>query len=154
MLTRGFRNTSIMAWRRCRSSVSVSVLAMGRSISGSLSFLKKGNDLAALILREFSMRRQILSAALSLGLLLGAAGQAGALNQSQTTQTTHRYYAHHHYVQPSHHYYVQRSPYTHYKRHKTAKRVGVGAIGGGAIGALAGGGKGALIGGGIGAGAG
>ena len=47
----------------------------------------------------------------------------------------------------NHRYYVQRSTYTHYRRHKTAKRVGVGAIGGAAIGALAGGGKGALMGG-------
>ena len=93
------------------------------------------------------MKKQLLSAALSAGLLLGAVGQAGAMNQNQTTQrrTTQTRTTHH---------YVQRSTSTTHKRHKTAKRVGVGAVGGAAIGALAGGGKGAAIGAGAGAGAG
>jgi hypothetical protein len=48
---------------------------------------------------------------------------------------------------------------THYarrrhRRHKAAKRIGLGAAGGAAVGALAGGGKGAAIGAGAGAGAG
>jgi outer membrane lipoprotein SlyB len=42
----------------------------------------------------------------------------------------------------------------HHSRHKTAKRVGVGAAGGAAIGALAGGGTGAAAGAAAGAGAG
>src|SRR5262249_35080866 len=88
------------------------------------------------------MKKQLLSAALSAGLFLGTVGQAGAMNQSQATQTrTTRHY-------------VQHSTSTTHKRHKTAKRVGVGAVGGAAIGALAGGGKGAAIGAGAGAGAG
>ncbi len=50
---------------------------------------------------------------------------------------------------------AQRSRYVRHRRHvKTAKRVGIGAVGGAAIGALAGGGKGAAIGAGAGAGAG
>ena len=84
------------------------------------------------------MRKQLLSAALSAGLFLGAAGQTGAMNQNQTRP-----------------HYVQHSASTKHKRHmKTAKRVGVGAAGGAAIGALAGGGKGAAVGAAAGAGAG
>jgi len=41
-----------------------------------------------------------------------------------------------------------------HRRHKAAKRIGLGAAGGAAVGALAGGGKGAVIGGATGAGAG
>ena len=84
------------------------------------------------------MRKQLLSAALSAGLFLGAAGQTGAMNQNQTRPHN-----------------VQHSTSTKHKRHmKTAKRVGVGAAGGAAIGALAGGGKGAAVGAAAGAGAG
>jgi outer membrane lipoprotein SlyB len=87
------------------------------------------------------MKKQLLSAALSAGLVLAAVGPAAAMNQNQTNQNrTH---------------YAQRNTSTQHKRHmKTAKRVGVGAAGGAAIGALAGGGKGAAIGAGVGAGAG
>ena len=78
------------------------------------------------------MRQRLLTAVLSGGLLLSAAAPAGAVT----------YYR-------SHHQYVK------HKRHmKTAKRVGIGAVGGAAIGALAGGGKGAGIGALAGAGAG
>src|SRR5215510_16416964 len=84
------------------------------------------------------MKKQLLTAALSAGLFLGAAGEAGAVIYPQTR-----------------HHYVQRSASSRHKRHmKTAKRVGVGAAGGAAIGALAGGGKGAGIGAIAGAGAG
>ncbi len=84
------------------------------------------------------MKKQLLSAALSAGLFLGAAGPADA--------------AIHHRVR---HHYVQHSTSAKHKRHmKTIKRVGVGAAGGAAIGALAGGGKGAGIGALAGAGAG
>ena len=89
------------------------------------------------------MKKQLLSAALSAGLFLGAVGQAGAMNQNRTNQNRTR------------HQYVQRSASNQHKRHmKTAKRVGVGAAGGAGIGALAGGGKGAAIGAAAGAGAG
>jgi len=47
------------------------------------------------------------------------------------------------------HYYARQ-----HHHHHTAKRVGIGALGGAAVGALAGGGKGAVIGGAAGAGAG
>ena len=84
------------------------------------------------------MKKQLLSAALSAALLMGATGQAGAAIQ-----------------QRARHHYVQHSASNRHKRHmKTAKRVGVGAAGGAAIGALAGGGKGAGIGAIAGAGAG
>jgi len=84
------------------------------------------------------MKKQLLSAALSASLFLGAAGQAGAVIHPRTR-----------------HHYVQRSASSQHKRHmKTAKRVGVGAVGGAAVGALAGGGKGAGIGAIAGAGAG
>ena len=54
-----------------------------------------------------------------------------------------------------HHYYRSNAAYVRHRRHmKTAKRVGVGAVGGAAIGALAGGGKGAGIGALVGGGAG
>ena len=48
----------------------------------------------------------------------------------------------------------QRAYIRHRRHQKTAKRVGIGALGGAAIGALAGKGKGAIIGGAAGAGAG
>ena len=52
-------------------------------------------------------------------------------------------------------HYRTRHQYVQHKRHmKTAKRVGIGAVGGAAVGALAGGGTGAAIGAGAGAGAG
>ena len=87
------------------------------------------------------MKNQLLSAALSAGLFLGAVGQAGAMNQNGTNQNRPQQ--------------VQRSTSNQHKRHmKTAKRVGVGAAGGAAIGALAGGGKGAAIGAAAGAGGG
>jgi outer membrane lipoprotein SlyB len=93
-----------------------------------------------LISGEFSMNKRLLSAALSAGLFLGAAGQAdAALIQQQRVR----------------HHYVQRGSAVKHKRHmKTVKRVGIGAAGGAAIGALAGGGKGAGIGALAGAGAG
>jgi outer membrane lipoprotein SlyB len=92
------------------------------------------------------MKKQLLSATLATGLFLGAAGQAGAMSQNQTTQP--------HTTQNRH--YVQRSTSTTtHKRHmKTAKRVGVGAAGGAVVGALVGGGKGAAIGAAAGAGGG
>jgi hypothetical protein len=87
------------------------------------------------------MKKQLLSAALSAGLFLGAVGQAGAMNQNGTSQNRSQS--------------VQPSTSNQHKRHvKTAKRVGVGAAGGAAIGALAGGGKGAAIGAAAGAGGG
>ena len=85
------------------------------------------------------MKKRLLSAALSAGLFLGAAGQADAALIQQRVR----------------HHYVQRSSAIKHKRHmKTAKRVGIGAAGGAAVGALAGGGKGAGIGAIAGAGAG
>ena len=90
------------------------------------------------------MKKQLLSAALSASLFLGAAGQAGATIHHRTR---------HQYVQRG--TSIQRRASIQHKRHmKTAKRVGVGAAGGAAIGALAGGGKGAGIGAIAGAGAG
>jgi outer membrane lipoprotein SlyB len=86
------------------------------------------------------MKKQLLSAALSAGLFLGAVGQAGAMNQNQTNQNQQ---------------HVQPSTSNQHKRHvKTAKRVGIGAAGGAAVGALVGGGKGAAIGAAAGAGGG
>ena len=80
------------------------------------------------------MRKRTMTAALSLGLLLGTAAPGFAIG-------------HHHYR--TYHQYIK------HKRHvNTAKRVGIGAAGGAAIGALAGGGKGAGIGAIAGAGAG
>ena len=72
------------------------------------------------------MKKQLLSAVLSAGLFLGAAGQADAAVIHQRAR----------------HHYVQHSSSIKHKRHmKTVKRVGVGAAGGAAIGALAGGRK-------------
>ena len=79
------------------------------------------------------MRKQLLTAVLSAGLLFGTAMPGAAAT----------------------HYYRTRHQYIQHKRHmKTVKRVGIGAAGGAAIGALAGGGKGAGIGAIAGAGAG
>ena len=78
------------------------------------------------------MRKLIIGAVLSTGLMLSTAQPAGAVT---------RYRTYHQYVK--------------HKRHvKTAKRVGIGAGSGAAIGALAGGGEGAAIGAAAGAGAG
>ena len=79
------------------------------------------------------MRKQLLTAVLSAGLLFGTAAPGVAAT----------------------HYYRTRHQSIQHKRHKkTAKRIGIGAAGGAAIGALAGGGKGAGIGAIAGAGAG
>ena len=95
------------------------------------------------------MKNKLLSAVLSIGLLLGMAGPAGAMVQQVSR---HRYV--HRTVRRT---YVHRNVNRRaiHKRHvRTAKRVGIGAAGGAAIGALAGGGKGAGIGAAAGAGAG
>jgi uncharacterized protein YcfJ len=78
------------------------------------------------------MKKALITAVLSAGLLVGTAAPGVAATHYRTR-----------------HQYIQ------HKRHmKTAKRVGVGAVGGAAVGALAGGGKGAGIGAVAGAGAG
>ena len=85
------------------------------------------------------MKQRLLTAVLSTGLLFSTAAPSIAAT---------------HYVRrtPSR---AARARYVRHKRHmKTAKRVGIGAVGGAAIGALAGGGKGAGIGAIAGAGAG
>jgi len=87
------------------------------------------------------MKNRVLSAVLSLGLILGTVGPAGAMVQ----HVTHRHYVHR---------TANRSAARHKRHMRTAKRVGVGAAGGAAIGALAGGGKGAGIGAAAGGGAG
>jgi len=88
------------------------------------------------------MKKRLLTAVLSTGLLLSSAIPAGAAT----------YYRRHRVTR------VQRARRARYIRHRrhvnTAKRVGIGAAGGAAIGALAGGGKGAGIGALAGAGAG
>ena len=89
------------------------------------------------------MNKQLLSAALSVSLFVGAAGPADAAIKHRTR---------HHYVQNS--AAAQHKRLQHKRHMKTVKRVGVGAAGGAAIGALAGGGKGAGIGALAGAGAG
>ena len=82
------------------------------------------------------MRKRILTAVISTGLMLGGAAPGFAVT--------------HHY---RHRYHSAR--YVRHKRHmKTLKRVGIGTAGGAAVGAIAGGGKGAAIGGIAGAGAG
>lgn len=96
------------------------------------------------------MKKQFLSAILSLGLLLGGVGAAEGAGQ----QTTRHQYVHRtvrrNYVRRN----TNRSTIRHKRHMRTAKRIGIGAVGGAAIGALAGGGKGAAIGAGAGAGAG
>jgi hypothetical protein len=80
------------------------------------------------------MKKRLLSAVLSAGLLVAATGTSFAVTRR---------------------HYQSRARYIRHKRHvNTARRVGIGAAGGAAIGALAGGGKGAAIGGIAGAGAG
>ena len=79
------------------------------------------------------MKKRLMTAVLSAGLLFGTAVPGPAAT----------------------HYYETQQDYIRHKRHmKTAKRVGIGAAGGAAIGAIAGGGKGAGIGALAGAGAG
>jgi len=78
------------------------------------------------------MRKRLLPAVLSVGLLFGTVAHSFAI----TRHRTHRQYV------------------KHKRRVNTAKRVGIGTAGGAAIGALAGGGKGAGIGAIAGAGAG
>lgn len=90
------------------------------------------------------MKKALLTAVLSTGLLLSSAtpGQAVTYYRHRVTRTTRAQRA-------------RRAAYIRHRRHmKTAKRVGIGAVGGAAIGALAGGGKGAGIGALVGAGAG
>jgi hypothetical protein len=83
------------------------------------------------------MRKRILTAVVSLGLLAGSATPAAAI------------------IHRPHYYSRAYARHVRHKRHMaTAKRVGVGAAGGAAIGALAHGGKGAGIGAIAGAGAG
>jgi len=84
------------------------------------------------------MKQKLLTAVLSTGLLFSTAvpGTAATYYRHRVTN-------------------AQRARYIRHRRHmKTAKRVGIGALGGAAIGALAGGGKGAGIGAIAGAGAG
>jgi outer membrane lipoprotein SlyB len=84
------------------------------------------------------MKNRILSLALAMGMMAGTASPGLAYVRYRTR-----------------HYSASRARYVrHRRRMKTAKRVGIGAVGGAAIGALAGGGKGAAIGGIAGAGAG
>ena len=85
------------------------------------------------------MRNWLLSTVLSAGMLLGTAVPGTAMVRHRTYYRTS----------------AARARYIRHKQHmRTAKRVGIGAVGGAAIGALAGGGKGAAIGGIAGAGAG
>ena len=89
------------------------------------------------------MKKRLLTAVLSTGLLFSSAVPGAA--------ATYRTYRHRRVVRVS----PRRARYIRHKRHmNTAKRVGIGAVGGAAIGALAGGGKGAGIGAIAGAGAG
>ncbi|SPF53393.1 membrane hypothetical protein [Candidatus Sulfopaludibacter sp. SbA4] len=82
------------------------------------------------------MRKRLLSAVLSAGLLFGTASPSLALVRHRT-------------------HYRTTAQYIRHKRHmRTARRIGIGAAGGAAIGALAAGGKGAGIGAIAGAGAG
>jgi outer membrane lipoprotein SlyB len=83
------------------------------------------------------MKKRLLTAVLSAGLLFGTAAPSFAVVRHRTYYSTSRARAIRH------------------RRHvKTAKRVGVGAVGGAVIGGIAGGGKGAGIGALAGAGAG
>jgi outer membrane lipoprotein SlyB len=82
------------------------------------------------------MRKRLLAAVISAGLLFGTAPPSFALVRHRTHYRTTAQYARH-------------------RQHmRTAKRVGIGAAGGAAVGAIAGGGKGAGIGALAGAGAG
>jgi len=87
------------------------------------------------------MKKRLLTAVLSTGLLFSTAvpGTAATYYRHRLTSAQR----------------ARRARYIRHKRHmNTAKRVGIGAVGGAAIGALAGGGKGAGIGAIAGAGAG
>jgi outer membrane lipoprotein SlyB len=87
------------------------------------------------------MKKRLLTAVLSTGLLFSTAAPSIAATRYVRRTTAQQRAA--------------RARYIRHKRHmKTAKRVGIGAAGGAAIGALAGGGKGAGIGAVAGAGAG
>src|SRR5213082_1384554 len=87
------------------------------------------------------MKKRLLTAVLSTGLLFSTATPSMAVT--------------HYYSRRVQSQRAARARYIRHKRHmKTVKRVGIGAAGGAAIGALAGGGKGAAIGGIAGAGAG
>ena len=91
------------------------------------------------------MRKGLLSAILSVGMLFATAENSFAVTRNRPYQSQAQYRAR----------ARARARYVRHKRHvNTAKRVGIGAAGGAAIGALAGGGKGAAIGGIAGAGAG
>jgi outer membrane lipoprotein SlyB len=86
------------------------------------------------------MKKRLLTAVLSTGLLFSTAVPSSAVTYHTRRVQSRR---------------AARARYIRHKRHmKTAKRVGIGAVGGAAIGALAGGGKGAGIGALAGAGAG
>jgi len=78
------------------------------------------------------MKNRLLTAVLSTGLLFGTATSGAAMTHYRTE-----------------HQYIE-----HRRHMKTAKRIGVGAVGGAAVGALVGGGKGAGIGALVGGGAG
>lgn len=89
------------------------------------------------------MKKRLLTAVLSAGLLFGTAAPSVAGARYQT----------HHYR--SAYYSRSRARYIRHRRHmKTMKRVGIGAAGGAVVGAIAGGGKGAGIGALVGGGAG
>jgi outer membrane lipoprotein SlyB len=88
------------------------------------------------------MKKRLLTAMLSVGLLFSTAAPGMAATYRPRTRTQVRRQR-------------ARARYIRHKRHvNTAKRVGIGTAGGAAIGALAGGGKGAGIGALAGAGAG
>jgi outer membrane lipoprotein SlyB len=85
------------------------------------------------------MKKRLLTAILSAGLLFGTAAPSAAATYRPRTRAQR----------------IAAARRIRHKRHmKTAKRVGIGAVGGAAIGALAGGRKGAGIGAIAGAGAG
>jgi outer membrane lipoprotein SlyB len=91
------------------------------------------------------LRKRLITAILSAGLLLGTATPGSAIVRR------HHYYHHRTYYR----YNGARARAIRHRRHmRTLKRVGIGAAGGAVIGAIAGGGKGAAIGGAAGAGAG
>jgi uncharacterized protein YcfJ len=85
------------------------------------------------------MRKRLIPAIVSIGLLFGTAVPGGAAS----------YYYRNHYRYQQHRRYVR-----HKRRMKTIKRVGIGAAGGAVVGGLIGGGAGAAVGAVAGAGAG
>jgi outer membrane lipoprotein SlyB len=89
------------------------------------------------------MRKRLITALISTGLLFSTATPGMAVVHRQHRTRTYRSRA-----------YARARAARHRRHVKTAKRVGIGAAGGAAVGALAGGGKGAAIGGLVGAGAG